>query len=252
MHDHAASKTRVREFWNRNVCQVDFLQGFEPGTREFYEASDRLRYRYHYYLPGLFDELAATHPGGRLLEIGCSMGTDLLQLSGRGFQANGIDLTEAGIELARKRFGLFGRHAKLYVGDAENLPFRDDSFDIVYSFGVLHHTPDTARAIGEVRRVLKRGGEAVIMLYNRRSLNFIAHRLLGVPFDGSKSDPVPVAFSYSADEALGLFEGFSGVSVSVEYLFGTGWGMVNRLLPERLHRFLGRHIGWHLLLRAVK
>jgi ubiquinone/menaquinone biosynthesis C-methylase UbiE len=106
------------------------------------------------------------------------MGTDLLQLARRGMRVTGIDLTEEGINLARKRFELYQIPAELKIDDAENLSFPDNTFDVVYSFGVLHHTPDTQKAIDEVRRVLVPGGLAVIMLYNRNSLNYYIHRLI--------------------------------------------------------------------------
>lgn len=245
-------KEAVRDFWDRNVCHVSFIKAPEIGSRAFFEEAEALRYRYHYHLLPLFDQLAQEYPGGQLLEVGCSMGTDLLQLTRRSFQVTGIDLTEAGIELAQQRFALYGHVADLRVGDAENLAFQDDTFDAVYSFGVLHHTPDTGRAVREIRRVLREGGTAVVMLYHRHSLNYVAHQLLGIPTDGSRSDPVPIARTYSRHEARKLFAQFAQVHVGVEYLFGTGWGAVNRLIPVPLHRFLGRYVGWHLMIRAVK
>jgi ubiquinone/menaquinone biosynthesis C-methylase UbiE len=242
----------VRDFWNRNVCQVSFIKTPEIGSRAFFEESEALRYRYHYHLLPLFDQLAQQYPGGQLLEVGCSMGTDLLQLARRGFSVTGIDLTETGIELAKQRFALYGYAADLRVGDAEKLMFKDGTFEVVYSFGVLHHTPDTEKAVREVWRVVREGGTAVVMLYHRHSLNYIAHQLLAIPADGSRSDPVPIARTYSRGGARELFAQFSEVHVDVDYLFGTGWGVVNRLMPASLHRFLGRHIGWHLMIRAVK
>ena len=242
----------VKDFWNRNICQTDFLKDYEIGTREFFEESEKLRYRYHYHLLPLFDALARKYHDGSLLEVGCSMGTDLLQLARRDFMVTGIDITEAGIELARKRFSMYGKEADLRVADAEKLPFDDYVFDVAYSFGVLHHTPDPAGAIHQVWRVLKEGGEAVVMLYHRRSLNYCAHRALGIPADGSRSDPVPIAFTYTKNEARKLFSQFSRITISTEYLFGTGWGSINRVIPQFIHRFLGRRIGWHLMIRAVK
>ncbi len=246
------SKDAVRDFWNHNVCQISFIKTPEIGSRAFFEESEALRYHYHYHLLTLFDQLAQQYPGGQLLEVGCSMGTDLLQLARRGFRVTGIDLTEAGIELAKQRFALYGCVADLRVGDAENLAFEGGTFDVVYSFGVLHRTPDTEQAVTEVWRVLKEGGTTVVMLYHRHSLNYLAHQLLGIPTDGSRPDPVPIARTYSRDQARKLFAWFSEVRVDVDYLFGTGWGAVNRLIPVTLHRFLGRHIGWHLMIRAVK
>jgi SAM-dependent methyltransferase len=81
-------------------------------------------------------------------------------------------LTEAAVDLARKRFELFDLKGTFHTADAENLDFPDESFDLVYSHGVLHHTPDTAGAIREVHRVLKKNGRAVIMLYHRNSYNY--------------------------------------------------------------------------------
>lgn len=193
------SKEAVRDFWNRNVCHVSFIKTPEVGSRAFLEEAEALRYRYHYHLLPLFDQLAQQYPGGQLLEVGCSMGTDLLQLARRGFHVTGIDLAEAGIELAKQRFALYGFVADLRVGDAENLAFEDGMFDVVYSFGVLHHTPDTEQAVREIWRVLRGEGTAVVMLYHRYSLNYVAHQLLGIPTDGSRSDPVPIARTYSRD-----------------------------------------------------
>jgi hypothetical protein len=99
---------------------------------------------------------------------------------------------------------------------------------------------------------LREGGTAVVMLYHRRSLNYVTHQLLSIPADGSRSDPVPIARTYSRKQAHKLFAQFSEVQVDVDYLFGTGWGAVNRLMPVTLHRFLGRYIGWHLMIRATK
>jgi SAM-dependent methyltransferase len=251
-NDVQPDKDAVRDFWNRNVCHVSFIKTPESGSRAFFEEAEALRYRYHYHLLPLFDQLAQQYHGGRLLEVGCSMGTDLLQLARRGFQVTGIDLTEAGIELAKQRFALYAFAVDLRVGDAENLAFEDATFDVVYSFGVLHHTTDTEQAVREIWRVLRGGGTAIAMLYHRHSLNYVAHQLLGIPPDGSRSDPVPIARTYSRNQAHKLFAQFSEVHVDVDYLFGTGWSAVNWLIPVPLHRFLGRHIGWHLMIRAVK
>lgn len=247
-----AQKAEVRDFWNRNVNQFNQLQRDDVGTRAFYDAAEALRYAYHYHLPPLFDRIAAEFPGGSLLEVGCSMGNDTMQFARRGMRVTGIDLTAAAIDLIRQRFALYGASGEFRVADAERLPFADDTFDVVYSFGVLHHTPDTAGAIEEVRRVLKPGGKACIMLYNARSLNWLAHRLTGIPFDGSRSDPCPVEKSYMPAEARRFFDRYSRVEMTIEYLYGTGWGVFNRIVPGFLHRGLGRVFGWHLMIEAMK
>ena len=195
-------KERVRAFWQAHPCGVKFSDA-EMGTREFFERVEAHRYAKEWHIPGAANFSSAK--GLRVLEIGCGMGTDGAQFAKAGADYTGVDLTEAAIELSRKRFELFGLRGEFRVADAENLDFTDESFDLVYSHGVLHHTPDTARAVREIHRVLKPGGRAIVMLYHRGSYNYrigirvlrragarllksesgirIVHRLTGEPVD---------------------------------------------------------------------
>lgn len=252
MDTTSQQKEAVRDFWNRNVNQFNQLNRGDVGSREFYDAAEKLRYEYHYHLPPLFDRIAHQYAGGKLLEVGCSMGNDTIQFARRGMHVTGVDITEKAIELIQGRFALYGEKGDFRVADAEALPFEDNTFDAVYSFGVLHHTPDTAGAIEEIRRVLKPGGKAFIMLYNTYSLNWLAHRLTGVPFDGSRKDPCPVEKSYPPSEAKRFFTHYKDVQLTIDYLYGTGWGAANKYMPTILHRWLGKLVGWHLMIEAVK
>lgn len=245
-------KDDVREFWNRNVNQLNQLHRDDIGTRDFFVAAEKLRYQYHYHLPPLFDRIASEFPGGKLLEVGCSMGNDTIQFARRGMRVTGVDITDAAIAIIKERFALFDMSGDFRVADAELLPFPDNTFDVGYSFGVLHHTPDTAGAIEELRRVLRPGGKAFVMLYNTLSLNWLAHRLTGVPYDGSRTDPCPVEKSYFPLTAKAFFSKYSESRLTIDYLYGTGWGFANRLVPSFIHRGLGKAIGWHLMIEAVK
>ncbi|MEX2116102.1 MAG: class I SAM-dependent methyltransferase, partial [Bacteroidota bacterium] len=133
-------KREVQAYWDAHPCGTQFTD-LEWGSREFFEQVETFRYTLQPFMDRImrFKE----YKGKRLLEIGCGLGTDLLQFARAGAHVTGIDLTPASIDLARKRFSLYGIPADLQVADAENLPFPDESFDVVYSFGVLHHTPDT-------------------------------------------------------------------------------------------------------------
>jgi ubiquinone/menaquinone biosynthesis C-methylase UbiE len=245
-------KEQVRDFWNRNINQFNQLRRGDVGTREFYDAAEKLRYQYHYHLPPLFARIAREFPGGKLLEVGCSMGNDTIQFARLGMDVTGVDITEAAIELIQQRFDLYGLQGNFQVADAEALPFDDNTFDVCYSFGVLHHTPNTAGAIEELRRVLRPGGKAFVMLYNQHSLNWLAHRVTGVPFDGSKKDPCPVEKAYPPHVAKAFFKNYRQVRLWIDYLYGTGWGALNKVMPRPVHRALGRVIGWHLMIEAVK
>ncbi len=162
-------KDRVRAFWQANPCGTKFADA-PPGTRLFYERVEEHRYTKEWHIPAAADFSSAR--GLRVLEIGCGLGTDGAQFAKAGAIYTGVDLTEAAVELARKRFELFDLPGTFRTADAENLDFADNSFDLVYSHGVLHHTPDTERAVREVHRVLRPGGRAVVMLYHRDSYNY--------------------------------------------------------------------------------
>jgi len=162
-------KTRVHDFWQANPCESK-VSDERIGTPEFFDAVERHRYRTEWHIPQVVG-----FPQWRekdVLEIGCGMGTDAINFGRAGARYTGVDLTEVSIEMVRRRFELEGLNASLKVADAERLPFEDNSFDLVYSHGVLHHTPDTQRAVNEVRRVLRPGGTAMVMLYHKNSYNY--------------------------------------------------------------------------------
>jgi SAM-dependent methyltransferase len=166
---NADLKERVRAFWQAHPCGTKFSDA-EMGTAEFFERVEAHRYTKEWHIPEAAD-FAGAH-GLSVLEIGCGVGTDGAQFARAGAQYTGVDLTQAAIDLARKRFAVSGLPGEFRVADAEKLDFADDTFDRVYSHGVLHHTPDTARAVREIHRVLKPGGRAMIMLYHRGSYNY--------------------------------------------------------------------------------
>jgi len=167
--DNSNLKERVRAFWQANPCGVKFADA-APGTRHFYELVEAHRYTKEWHIPEAADFAGAR--GLKVLEIGCGLGTDGAQFAEAGADYTGVDLTEAAVELARRRFELFNLPGSFQTADAENLSFPNASFDLVYSHGVLHHTPETEKAIQEIHRVLRPGGRAVVMLYHRGSYNY--------------------------------------------------------------------------------
>lgn len=159
-------KDRVRAYWEAEPCGTSTTDA-QPGTRAFYADVERRRYELEPFIPS-FAEFERWR-GKRVLEVGVGLGTDFVQFARAGAVVSGIDLTEAAVEAVERRLQLDGLEADLRVADAEELPFPDGEFDLVYSWGVLHHTPNTECALSEVRRVLRPGGKAKIMLYSRRS-----------------------------------------------------------------------------------
>ena len=163
------SVEEVQAFWNANPCNSD-LSHSEERVRYFQEISDR-RYGYEWHIPivGKF----YTFRGKDVLEIGCGIATDGFEFAKSGANYVGVDLTPRAVEFAQERFNLLRMPGRFEIVNAEEkLPFADNTFDHVYSFGVIHHSPTPEKIVREIRRVLKKGGTFTVMLYNRSSINY--------------------------------------------------------------------------------
>lgn len=167
--DPKALKEAAVEQWTADPCGAVVSEG-ELGTRPYFERLMQARVEYAPWMP---DELGYAGTAGLdVLDVGCGQGIDVANYALAGARATGIDLTPRHVELARKHLDALGLEATLVNGDAEALPFPDDSFDRVSSNGVLHHTPDMPAALREILRVLRPGGEARIIVYNKRSFHY--------------------------------------------------------------------------------
>jgi SAM-dependent methyltransferase len=264
-------KQDVREFWNAASCGEElFLPSLDA---EGYRAEAETRYDLEpYILPFAGFEDAR---GKRVLEIGVGLGSDHQRFAEAGAELSGIDLTDRAIDHTRRRLTLFGLTSALAVGDAENLTFADDTFDIVYSWGVLHHSPDTPRAIREVHRVLRPGGEARIMIYYKWSIIglmlWLRYGILrGRPwmsletvYDRYLESPGTKAYSYA--EARKLFAQFSKVEIDTVLTHGdlleseagqrhrgAALDLARRIWPRRAIRALLPKAGLFMLIKAVK
>jgi SAM-dependent methyltransferase len=267
-----ALKEQVRDFWNTESCGERYAIS-EDVARALAEQS-KTRYELEPYLP-LFARFEEGH-GRDVLEIGVGMGADHLEWRRHNpRRLTGVDLTSRAVNFTRARFEAAGLQADVRVADAETLPFEDASFDIVYSWGVLHHSPNTKAAIAEVRRVLRPGGTARIMIYHSRSIAgavlWLRYALLaGRP--GRRLSSIyaehlesPGTKAYSLEETRALFSGFRDVTLRTELcsadLFLPGAGrrhagalltIARRLWPRALvRRFLSGN-GLHLLIEARK
>jgi ubiquinone/menaquinone biosynthesis C-methylase UbiE len=263
-------KIRTREQWGQDPCGAEYDREHELGTRDFFDTIERHRYtEYAPWMPRVME--FEKFRGARLLEVGCGMGTDLLQFARNGARCVGIDLTPRSVEIMRHRFNLYGAEGDFMISDGERLPFRDESFDVVYSNGVLHHTPDTAGAIREVHRVLRPGGVAKVMLYHRNSLNYwveivLRRGLLGAEFlRGRSAEEImsrviehsdhgarPLVKVYSRQKTRELFSQFKNVTIEVEQLTRDELRFLSPLISEsRLDR-LRKRIGWNVIVTAIK
>ena len=166
----------VQSFWQDHACgdaQIGGLrERFHDDYEQFFTDYDRFRYANERHLPACIDALNVD--GKQVLEIGLGQGADAERLIRRGARWSGVDLTAESIERVRARLTLRQLpHEELRQGSVLDLPFADGSFDVVFSHGVLHHVPDIEQAQREIHRVLRPGGELVIMMYARWSLNYL-------------------------------------------------------------------------------
>jgi SAM-dependent methyltransferase len=210
-------KQKVHDFWNSAACGEHLY--LSSRDRQGYIEQARSRYR----LEPFIEQFAAfdSARGLKVLEIGVGLGADHQRFAEAGADLYGIDLTPRAVEHVQRRLSSMGLFSHLQVGDAENLQFPGDTFDLVYSWGVIHHSPDTARAAREILRVLKPGGTFRVMVYHRRSIVGLMlwaryALLLGRPFTAladiyARHLESPGTKAYSIEEARTLFGSASEV-----------------------------------------
>lgn len=262
-------KKHVQDFWDSSPCGT-YLIKHKEGTKEYYEAIADYRYNKPPYEYSFIPSLAGFNKfrGKKVLEVGCGIGTDISQFAKNGATVTGIDLTPNGIKLAKRRFDVMELGGGFAVTDAENLPFQDNSFDYVYSFGVLHHTPNTEKAIEEVRRVLNPGGSVNITLYHKMSLQhfvFIFRKWKNSELWGLSNEEVvnrlsevhreseeiinPLTKMYTKDGAKKFFVNFKNVRTKVNYV---RIPFLKKFIPQSILNAVGKKIGWYLTIKAEK
>jgi ubiquinone/menaquinone biosynthesis C-methylase UbiE len=165
------NEQNIQEFWSTHPCDEALVGGLTDDYEEFFNRYDTFRYKRHSHLLRCLD--AFDFRNKRVLEIGLGLGADSEQIIRRGAIWNGIDLTSESIDRVTRRLSLRNLpYEHLKVANVCSLPFNDNSFDIVYSHGVLHHVPNIRKAQTEIHRVLKPDGLLVAMLYAKNSLNY--------------------------------------------------------------------------------
>jgi len=240
----------VRAYWNEHIHDLAIAR-HPAGSKDFFDELEAYRFEKLDYLPRVVDFTA--YAGRELLEVGCGVGTDLLRFACGGAVVTGIDLAEVSIDLAKKNFEAHGVSGDLRVMDGEELEFDDARFDVVYGHGVLQYTGDAERMVGEIHRVLRPNGKAILMVYNRYSWLSALSAVSGVRLE---HEDAPVFRTYSIPEFKRMLSRFSKVEVIPERfpvrtrlhrgklaaLYNAAFVSAFNLVPRPLVRPLGRHL----------
>lgn len=246
----------IRDYWNTNLHDEDITTN-PVGTKAFFQELEAYRFAKLHYLPHLVD--FSSFCGKRVLEVGCGLGIDLIQFARGGAIVTGVDIAEVAIRLARNFFEQNGLKADLQVMNGEALRFQDDSFDVVYAHGVLQYTAEDKRMVDELYRVLRPGGEAILMVYNKYSWLNALSKLTKVELE---HEDAPVLRKYSIWQFKELLKSFQRVRIVPERFpvrtrlhHGIKAESYNRLFVpffQRLPKPIVRPFGWHLLAFAIK
>lgn len=246
----------IAEYWDEHIHDLA-ITTHPVGSPGFFQQLDEYRYGKLNYLPRLVD--FSSYRGKGLLEVGCGAGIDLVRFARAGANVTGIDLSRTAIKLARKNIGHNGLSAELRVMNGESMQFSDHAFDAVYAHGVLQYTADAEKMVAEIYRVLKPGGETIVMVYNRNSWLNLMRKVTKVPLE---HEDAPVLKKYSIGELKVLLKPFRNFRIiperfPVKTKLHSGWkarlfndvfvGTFN-LMPKAWVRPLG----WHLMAFATK
>lgn len=246
----------VRAFWDRRPCNLRHSP--KPvGTREYFDEVEQRKYFVEGHIPGFAQ--FERWKGKRVLDVGCGIGTAAVSFGRAGADYTGVDLSQASIELARKRFAVYGLGGRFITCNAERLAevVEPNHFDLVFSFGVIHHTPNQRAVVEQIRKTIRHDGEFRCMLYARDSWKQI---MIDAGLDQPEAQSgCPIATPYTVETVHQLFDGlFEVISIEQAHIFPyviekyvkyeyevLPWF---RAMPPSVFEALERRLGWHMLI----
>lgn len=251
----------VQAYWDAQPCNIRHSRA-PVGSLDYFNQVEARKYFVEPHIP-VFAEFEVWS-GKRVLEIGCGIGTDAVNFARVGARYTGLELSRMSLELTQRRFEVFGLNGRLIHGNVEELNASldaDEKFDLIYSFGVLHHTPDPGKALGMLRRYCHADTRLKIMVYSSNSWKAA---MIASDLDQPEAQSgCPIAFSFSEEEIARLLEssGFTVEGIRIDHIFPYMIEPYKRgeyvfepwfaaMTPE-MFRALERKLGWHMLVNAV-
>jgi SAM-dependent methyltransferase len=260
----------VRDFWNRRPCNIRH-SAREVGTKEYFDEVEERKYFVEPHIPAFaqFDRWR----GKKVLEIGCGIGTDSVNFARAGADLTVVELSDVSLDLCRKRFATYGLEARFYNGNAEELSsfVPIEQYDLIYSFGVIHHSPHPERILAEVQKYGHNGTELRIMVYSRWSWKGLwiiltagkgafwrAEELIRINSEAQPGSTVTHTYTFSGVRRL--LSGFDVAKIWKDHVFPYKvdkyvryeyeWVWYLRWIPTPLFRWLEGRLGWHTMVIA--
>ena len=251
-----ASIDDVKKYWNDRPCNVRHSKK-DTGTKEYFDEVEAKRYTAEPHIP-LFADFES-YKGKKVLEVGCGMATEGINFVKHGAEYTGTDLSEESLELAKKRFGVYNKEGKFYAGNSEELTsfVPVETYDLVYSFGVIHHSPHPEKIISEIKKYMNKDSTLKIMLYAKDSWK---NHMIEAGYDQPEAQyGCPIANTYTKDEVRELLDGFD-VTIEQTHIFPYQIEPYKRgefvkepwfeAMPDEIFEVLKKNLGWHLLITA--
>ncbi len=262
----------IKQYWEKRPPGIRHSD-HEYGSEEFFNEVELSRYsdKFKYsYLKEISE--FKEHANESVLEVGLGLGTDILQFAKNGSKVYGIDLTQNSVDTVKKRFQLNNLDGEFRVASFKEIPYEDNTFDLVYCFGVLHHSPFMEEGIEEIRRVLKPGGKAIIMLYHKgfkyyirklffegfiklKYLKYNTQEIINKVTEDFGNSPCTLVVNRK--EVNELFSNYSSISSTGhridDYLkFGSFFFSPTYCLPGFLSEKIEDKFGWNIVIKAIK
>jgi SAM-dependent methyltransferase len=247
----------VKKFWNDRPCNIKHSSK-ELGTIEYFDEVELKKFRAEPHIIK-FTEFPQWK-NKKVLEVGCGLGTVGINFALNGADYTGVELSKESLEIAKKRFEVYNQSGKFYLGNAEELSsfVHIETYDLIYSFGVIHHSPHPEKIVSEIKKYMNENSVLKIMLYAKDSWkNYMIDAGLDQP---EAQYGCPIANTYTKQDVVELLDGYEVLSIEQDHIFPYQIEPYKKgkyikqpwfdVMPTAMFETLEKNLGWHLLITA--